>query len=200
MCVIFKVFSISSFLIGLTYLLTTSTASFYWTVFSTLIRQNFGSQKFLPVLARTCVNLWFTQPDTFWKWNWCKYPYDYCTSRGTQAKERQLKYPKHGVVIFEQLWPLFCQSIWSKNMRPGPRGWVEQHHSHQREGSSPYIFIKLYFPSLGTTTFFSKQLQCIGLECQVMERHLSPICYCIISKSPLYSCISFTTSLPQRTT
>ena len=77
-----------------------------------------------------------------------------CTLRRIQAKERELKYPKHGVVIFKQLWPHFCQSSWSKNVRPGPRVWVKQHHSHQGKGPSPFIFIKLYFPSLETTTFF----------------------------------------------
>ena len=37
--------------------------------------------------------------------------------------------------------------------------------------------------------FFSKQLQYIGLKHQVMERHQGLICYCIISRSLLYSYI-----------
>lgn len=83
-----------------------------------------------------------------------KYLYDHCTSRKTQAKERQLQYPKSCVVTFIQLWPNFCQSVWCSRVRPGQRGWVEQHHSLQGEGSSPYIVIILYSPShlLGATT------------------------------------------------
>lgn len=116
-----------------------------------------------------------------------KYLYDHCTSRKTQAKERQLQYPKSCVVTFIQLWPNFCQSVWCSRVRPGQRGWVEQHHSLQGEGSSPYIVIILYSPShlLGATTvvffFLSKQLKYIGLEYQVywycpkVLGHLSPI-------------------------
>ena len=37
--------------------------------------------------------------------------------------------------------------------------------------------------------FFSKQLQYIGLKRQVMQRHQGLICYCIISRSLLYSYI-----------
>lgn len=109
---------------------------------------------------------------------------------------RQLKCPKGCVVIFMQLWPHFCRSIWSRNVRPGPRGWVEQHHSLQGERSSSDLFIKLYFSLPTESCFFQTPVYWPWMPSY--GEIPMPVYYCIISRSLLHPYIPFTTSLPKR--